>query len=103
MQESVLTGYQQSALTGYRLSPQQRRLWALLRSGPYRTKCAVSIKGHLEIRHLKAAAQRVLARHEILRTAFQSLPGMTIPMQVIRETGDILWQEDDLSGSDAQA
>ena len=35
---------QGEALEGYRLSPQQRRLWMLLRSernDPYQTKCAV--------------------------------------------------------------
>jgi hypothetical protein len=93
-------------LTGYRLSPQQRHLWALLRegwNGAYQTKCAVLIKGPFESHHLKTAAQRVIARHEILRTTFQCLPGMTIPMQVIEETGSISWHEDDLSGLDEQA
>jgi len=70
------------------------------RNGPYQTKCAVEINGLLESRHLKAAAQNVIARHEILRTTFQCLPGMTIPIQVIEETGGISWQEDDISGRD---
>src|SRR5262245_54499636 len=94
---------QGKALEGYRLSPQQRHLWMLLRQGwneSYQAKCAVAIKGLLDIRHLKAAAQNVIARHEILRTTFQCLPGMTIPIQVIEETGGISWQEDDISGRD---
>jgi len=60
----------------------------------------VAIKGRLESRHLKAAAQRVIARHEILRTTFQRLPKMIIPMQVIEETGAAFWQEDNMSGLD---
>jgi len=94
---------QEEALKGYRLSPQQRHLWMLLRHGwnePYHTKCAVSVNGRLESRRLKIAAQNIIARHEILRTTLQCLPGMTIPMQVIEETGGICWQEDDLSGTD---
>jgi hypothetical protein len=96
---------QVEVLKGYRLSPQQRHLWATLRHGWnawYQTKCAVAIKGRLESRYLKAAAQQVMARHEILRTSFECLPGMTIPMQVINETGSLGWQEDDLSGQSGQ-
>jgi NRPS condensation-like uncharacterized protein len=94
------------ALEGYRLSPQQRRLWGMIRRGggmSYQTKCVVAISGNFESRHLKTAVRNVIARHEILRTSFQCLPGMTIPMQVIRETGSVAWQEDDLSGLDEQA
>src|SRR5688572_7640510 len=97
---------QEGVLTGYRLAPQQRHLWALLLqgwNGAYQMKCAVTIKGQLESRHLKTAAENVIARHEILRTTFQCLPGMTIPMHVIEETCGISWQEDDLSGLGDQA
>ena len=59
-----------------------------------------SIKGPLERRHLKAAAQNVIARHEILRTTFHCLHEMTIPMQVIEETVGIAWQEDNVNGLD---
>src|ERR1041385_4094010 len=93
---------QQNVLEGYRLSPQQRHLWMLLQLGwsvAYQTKCVVGIKGPLDKRRLKAALENVIARHEILRTTFQSLPGMTIPMQVIRETADLSWREDDLGAT----
>jgi amino acid adenylation domain-containing protein len=72
------------------------------RNDPYQAKCAVSIKGCFEKRLLKAAARNVITRHEILRTTFQRLPGMTIPMQVIEETADIFWREDDMRGFDGQ-
>jgi hypothetical protein len=71
---------QENKLTGYRLSPQQRRLWGLLRRGSnvsYQAKSAVAIKGHLESGRLKTTVRNVIARHEILRTVFRSLPGMT--------------------------
>src|SRR5262245_27199381 len=97
---------QEEALSGYRLSPQQRRLWSLLRPGcnrSYQVKCAVRIEGRLDSGHLRTAAQKVIARDEILRTTFKLLPGMTIPMQVIEEAGRVLWEESDLSGRDEQA
>src|SRR5262245_14619074 len=97
---------QEEMLEGYRLSPQQRRLWGLLRrgsNGAYQTKCAVTIKGRLESRSLKTALEKIIARHEILRTTFHCLPGMTIPMQVINETGGLVWREDDLNGMDEPA
>jgi amino acid adenylation domain-containing protein len=97
---------QEESLSGYRLSSQQRHLWSLLRprrNRSYEVKCAVRIKGRLERGHLRTAAQKVITRHEILRTTFQLLPGMTIPMQVIEETGRIWWEESDLSGQGEQA
>ena len=54
---------QEEMLEGYRLSPQQRHLWGLLRhgrNGSYQTKCAVMIKGRLESRHLKTAREKSL-------------------------------------------
>jgi len=100
----------EEVLKGYRLAPQQRRVWALMRrewngsyQNRYEARCEVRIKGRLESRHLRTAAQQAVARHEILRTSFQCLPGMTIPMQVIEERGCIWWEEDDLSGREDQA
>src|SRR5262249_23575201 len=63
---------------------------------------AVVIEGPLQDCYLKTAARKLIARHEILRTTFQRLPGMTIPMQVIEETGSLTWYEDDLTGIDDQ-
>jgi amino acid adenylation domain-containing protein len=97
---------QEKMLEGYRISPQQKHLWELLRHGrnaAYEAKCAVVINGRLDSRLLKSAAQNLISRHEILRTTFQHPLGMTIPEQVINETCGFLWQEDDLSGLDEQA
>lgn len=75
---------------GYRLSPQQQHLWQLHNgdaSQPYRAQCAVSIEGKLDVKALQPALEQVVNRHEILRTTFQCLPGMTLPLQVITRNG----------------
>lgn len=41
------------------------------------------IEGDLDVNILKLVLEIVVNRHEILRTNFRSLPGMTIPLQVI--------------------
>ncbi|HEX7182941.1 MAG TPA: amino acid adenylation domain-containing protein [Thermoanaerobaculia bacterium] len=76
----------QKILEGFKLSPQQDRLWALHcqeRWQPYRATCVVSIDGALDTDLLEAALRQVVARHEILRTTFQHLAGMDVPLQVI--------------------
>jgi amino acid adenylation domain-containing protein/FkbM family methyltransferase len=82
---------------GYRLSPQQRLLWPRARgTGAYRVRGAVSLAGPCSNGALRAAAQAVLARHEILRTRFVFLPGMDLPVQVIDEHCALPWHEVDL-------
>src|SRR6185369_7727526 len=46
---------------------------------------------------LKEALQQVVEQHEILRTAFRSIPGMNLPLQVILEQGTWSWREVELS------
>lgn len=79
---------------GFRLSPQQKHLWQLHNgdasqdaSQPYRAQCAVAIEGNLDVKALQLALEQVVNRHEILRTTFQCLPGMTLPVQVITHHG----------------
>src|ERR1051326_8798316 len=75
------------AIEGFRLSPQQRRLWLLQREEqqPYQTQCVVFLKGELDTQVLKTALTKVTERHEILRTNFRCLPGMSLPLQVVGE------------------
>src|SRR6185312_1338898 len=73
---------------GFMLSPQQRRLWSLERGSfrsPYRTVGVLTADGPLDRGALAAALAAVAGRHEILRTRFQCLADMTIPLQVIAE------------------
>ncbi len=70
---------------GFRLSPQQRRLWHLHGGtvGPYRAWCAARIEGGLDAARLRGALEAVVARHEILRTLYRCRRGMTMPLQVV--------------------
>jgi amino acid adenylation domain-containing protein len=80
---------QSDVIQGFRLSPQQKRLWSLQRDGkdqPYRAQCAVMIRGRLENAHMRIAIEQAVRGQEILRTSFRRLPGMTIPLQVIGES-----------------
>jgi amino acid adenylation domain-containing protein/non-ribosomal peptide synthase protein (TIGR01720 family) len=75
---------------GYRISPQQERVWWLSQSqgGPgYGARCALLIQGKVDDGTLKAALGDVVRRHEILRTGFRRLPGMVNPIQVITDSG----------------
>jgi amino acid adenylation domain-containing protein len=86
-------------IEGFRLSPQQKHLWHLQQtdSTTYRASCAVWIEGNLDIKILKLAIENVVNRHEILRTIYTYLPGMTIPVQAIADNG-IAWNQNyDLS------
>ncbi|MBD2040239.1 non-ribosomal peptide synthetase [Microcoleus sp. FACHB-672] len=90
---------QATKIEGFRLSPQQKYLWCLQafeQGYPYRVQCAVRIEGNLNKDILTIAIQNVVCRHEILRTTFHCLPGMTTPLQVIAETCQISLSEHDL-------
>jgi amino acid adenylation domain-containing protein/FkbM family methyltransferase len=76
-------------IEGLRLSPQQKHLWSLQQHDrvlPYRAQVVVRIDGRLDTDSLLAAINQVVQQHEILRTTFCCLPGMTIPLQVINES-----------------
>src|SRR6185503_20135083 len=70
-------------IEGFRLSPQQERLWQLSKHDCAR--CAFMLDGELDVHTLQAAVQDVVARHEILRTRLEVFPGMKLPLQVIDE------------------
>ena len=92
---------QNMVIEGYRVSPQQRRLWSLQRSGqdtPYRSQCIVLMEGDLDVEALEAAIQDVIGRHEILRTAFVCPRETADPFQIIRDDGSVTVHRADLSG-----
>jgi amino acid adenylation domain-containing protein/non-ribosomal peptide synthase protein (TIGR01720 family) len=86
----------QEMTSGYRLSPEQTHLW-MLRLFDRCAVCAVQIEGELRLEDLQRAIRHVVSRHEILRTAFKLLPGMTIPVQVISETPDFAFANHDFA------
>ncbi|HYV13038.1 MAG TPA: amino acid adenylation domain-containing protein [Pyrinomonadaceae bacterium] len=91
---------QQTTTRGFRLSPQQKRLWSLQQHTvglSDRAQCTVLIEGHLDTALLRTALQKVVERHEVLSTTFPRPQGMNAPLQVIAE-GRAIWDEYDLSG-----
>ncbi len=100
---------QDQAIEGYRLSPQQERLWLLQQDGagvglPQRAACTILIEGELSPEVLREALSKVVEQHEILRTGFELLPAMTVPVQAIADYCSLEMHEHDLSelGADAQ-
>src|SRR5579863_6175349 len=90
---------------GFRLSPQQRRLWALLQGDPgsgYHSQVELLLEGPLDRGRLATSLSGLVGRHEVLRTVFRRLPGMALPLQVVEPEQLLLPQVCDLSALPAQ-
>ena len=71
---------------GFRISPQQRRLWELIEQNPqvpFCVQCHVRITGPLKAERLDQAVRSLRSTHEILRIRFVLVPGTKAPVQVI--------------------
>ena len=93
----------EKTIEGFRLSPQQRHLWLLQQSEEspfYQTVCGVLIDGNLESTVLKQALRKLSGQNEILRTTFQRLSGMVVPIQVVNNDSSLSFEEYDFQGSD---
>jgi nonribosomal peptide synthetase protein BlmX len=80
-------------MEGYLLSPQQLRLWQAQRGfdgHPFTTTLRLRIDGPLDRARLGRAIRRVVNRHDVFRTTYQSIGGA--PLQLVRPavTGDLL-------------
>ena len=78
---------------GFRLSPQQKRLWRLQEvdgEACYRARAMIAIDGELDRGALQTALEQVVARHEVLRTRFWRAAGMELPLQVIEEEIEVV-------------
>ena len=94
---------QRAALKGFQLSSQQGHLWSLQPAAQvYRVLCAVRLEGKLDRDILQRALQHLVDRHAILRTVYYRLPGMDVPMQVVRDQQELLCPDIDLRGLTAQ-
>jgi amino acid adenylation domain-containing protein/non-ribosomal peptide synthase protein (TIGR01720 family) len=90
---------QEAKVQGFRFSPQQEHLWAVLppeEVARREARCEVRIEGALDFQALTTAIRDLVARHEILRTRFRLLPGMKVPLQVIGDGDPVAVQEHDL-------
>ena len=93
-----------NTVEGFRLSPQQRRLWTLQqrfasRHGSFCAQLVMSFEGTLRLEALRDAVERVCRRHEALRTRFRRVAGVSLPVQ---STGEMAfsWEALDLHGLD---
>jgi amino acid adenylation domain-containing protein/FkbM family methyltransferase len=79
---------QKEIVEGCQLSSQQKHIWRLQQedsSLAYRTQCAILLEGSQNLTALESALGKIIERHEILRTTFDYLPGMTVPIQVFND------------------
>ncbi|MFN7960161.1 MAG: amino acid adenylation domain-containing protein [Thermoanaerobaculia bacterium] len=71
---------------GFRLSPEQRAAWAAAEQGralPWVAR--VEFAGELEPQACRRALSALGSRLEILRTGFDFAPGLTVPLQWVKE------------------
>ncbi|MEM8808438.1 MAG: amino acid adenylation domain-containing protein, partial [Cyanobacteria bacterium P01_G01_bin.38] len=97
---------QSKQLEGFHLSPQQKHVWLLQQreqTQPYCVQGEILINGSLSEEALRTALQTIVCRHEILRTTFRCLPGMTVPLQIIAEKDKISLYEQNLTALSPQA
>jgi acyl-CoA synthetase (AMP-forming)/AMP-acid ligase II/NAD(P)-dependent dehydrogenase (short-subunit alcohol dehydrogenase family)/acyl carrier protein len=73
------------------VSSAQRRMWFLARLAPenpfYNVPLAYRFQGRLDAAILQRSLDRIVARHELLKTVFATAGG--IPVQLVRATGSI--------------
>ncbi|MGB3638289.1 MAG: condensation domain-containing protein, partial [Rivularia sp. (in: cyanobacteria)] len=96
----------QETIEGYQLSPQQIYLWKLQANKncqPYRVQASIIVKDNLNRDILQLAIEKVIERHEILRTNFKNVPGVSLPLQVINSENTLNYQEFNLTELDLPA
>ena len=83
---------------GFRLSPQQRHLWPLQAGNPsFNAWVAIMLTGPVDVDQLQNTVNEIVARHEILRTTYQRLSGMRMPVQVIADFAPVELRSVDLN------
>jgi amino acid adenylation domain-containing protein len=91
-----------SVIQGFQLSQQQQHLWALQREGiSYEAQCAIRLDGELNTNVLHDALCLVVERCEVLRTTFQQLLAVKLPVQVLADFSAPEWRTLNLSEHDA--
>jgi len=90
-------------LVGYALGPHQKRLWKERQLSDLGVQAMLLIAGPIGSRRLQEAVDKVVARHEILRTSFSLLAGMETPLQVIDAARSLRITELEASESELRA
>ncbi|MBS0151277.1 MAG: amino acid adenylation domain-containing protein [Nitrospira sp.] len=89
-------------IKGFRLSPQQKRLWALQQQfGPACAQGTLVIQGLLDVDRLEQAVTAAVAKHEAFRTLFCREPGVKVPLQVIVEDSRVILELIEIQAEDA--
>ena len=91
---------------GYRISPIQRRIWALTSvtsCTDYSVRARVWLEGALDKCLLRRALETAAQGHEALRTKLHLLPGMSIPVQVVEDHSRVEIEEEERSESSCDA
>jgi amino acid adenylation domain-containing protein/non-ribosomal peptide synthase protein (TIGR01720 family) len=93
----------QDVIQGFRLSPQQKRLWLMQReSSAFQARCLVRVEGQLDLEVFRESVQGLINRHEVLRTLFHCPTDLTFPIQMVAETSLPVWHVEDLTEQDSQ-
>ncbi len=87
---------------GFRLSPQQKRLWTLQQKfGTAWAQGTLVLQGFPDFTRLERAVHAAVAKHETFRTLFCREPGVKVPLQVIVENSRSAWETLDVQPGDA--
>ncbi|MBD2529846.1 amino acid adenylation domain-containing protein [Nostoc flagelliforme FACHB-838] len=90
---------QTETISGFRLAPQQKKLWNLQQnSSAFCSQASILIEGNLQPEILQKAIEDVVNRHDILRTSFYCLPGIKTPVMVVADKSSFNSEYLDLSG-----
>ncbi|MED1747008.1 amino acid adenylation domain-containing protein, partial [Brevibacillus borstelensis] len=88
---------QYEVIEGYRLSPQQKRVWNLQNMGFVGTNyLVVRLVGELSKEALQSALVRLVNDHEIFRTDLKTYEELLVPVQVVRNDNLYYWNVLDL-------
>lgn len=80
------------SIQGFRLSAQQKRVWDSQNNGVVNcTRCRVKLRGPIDAMRLQRAIERVIARHDILRSHFMRIAGNRMGLQRVEEEIEIAW------------
>ncbi|MBW4564791.1 MAG: amino acid adenylation domain-containing protein [Mojavia pulchra JT2-VF2] len=91
---------QTETTSGFRLAPQQKRLWNLQQnSSAFCSQASILIEGNLQKEILQKAIAQIVNAHDILRTSFYRPPGVKTPVMVVADKSSFNWQYLDFSHS----